>query len=284
MALFDDKYFTFDDVSKTLIFKSDACDIVQTMVPGDIRNSAKNVVIPDGIQSIGSLAFSHWSNLDCVVISDSVQRIRFRAFNQCRNLKDITFGRGIKVIEDNCFHECSALKNVYIENLSSWCKIDFQSKFASPLIYGAKLYLDYNPVIDLTIPDNISQISTYAFAGCKSIKSVIIPDSIKKIGLGAFCNCPKLERVKMCNGVETIDIWAFYNCVSLKYMNLPDSIEHIGYKALETNSRNIKIRCKKTAYLKQWSEKNNVNCSISKIDDFVNSIDITDSINNPKGI
>lgn len=39
---------------------------------------------------------------------------------------------------------------------------------------------------EIVIPQGVTQIDSYAFAGCANLKSVIIPDSVKVIGEYAF--------------------------------------------------------------------------------------------------
>ncbi len=43
-----------------------------------------------------------------------------------------------------------------------------------------------NDVVDVIIPKSVTKIDDWAFAGCKSLKSVAIPKSVTEIGEGAF--------------------------------------------------------------------------------------------------
>ena len=44
-------------------------------------------------------------------------------------------------------------------------------------------------VINVAIPNNITQIGEDAFRDCKRLKSIVLPSSITKIKSGAFRNC-----------------------------------------------------------------------------------------------
>ena len=50
-----------------------------------------NVIIPDGVTSLSSLAFGHNSKLTSITIPDSVTSIADSAFNSCPNLKTINY-------------------------------------------------------------------------------------------------------------------------------------------------------------------------------------------------
>ena len=55
----------------------------------------------------------------------------------------------------------------------------------------------------------ITSIGGYAFAYCKSLKSVTIPNSVTSIGGGAFTGCESLTSVTIPNSVTSIGSYAF---------------------------------------------------------------------------
>ena len=44
-------------------------------------------------------------------------------------------------------------------------------------------------LVDLTIPDSVTHIGHFAFAGCHALANLTIPDSVTHIGGGAFHSC-----------------------------------------------------------------------------------------------
>lgn len=116
-------------------------------------------------------------------------------FYGCANLKDFGMPSSITYIGESAFEECNSLRNVYIIDLSAWCKIDFENETSNPLYYqsvikgGTKLYLNGNLLTELIIPDDITKIKDYTFKGCYSLERIIIPDYVSSIGNDAFLGC-----------------------------------------------------------------------------------------------
>ena len=65
--------------------------------------SVKQVIIGDGVTTIGSDAFRECSFLTSVTIPNSVTTISSDAFSYCRSLTSVTIGNGVRTIEGGCF-------------------------------------------------------------------------------------------------------------------------------------------------------------------------------------
>lgn len=77
-------------------------------------DSVNEVVIPDGITSIGKWAFSGCSDLKKVTISNSVTQIKHCAFEGCINLKNVIIPDSVELIDSVAFDSCYNLKTVVI--------------------------------------------------------------------------------------------------------------------------------------------------------------------------
>ena len=133
-------------------------------------------------------------------------------FYDCANLQNITLQENITTIGYNAFYGCDALTNVYITDLSAWCKISFNGDASNPISRGAKLYLNNILITELTIPDDITEIKDYAFCGYESVIKVTIPDHVISIGYCAFNGCDALTNISIGNGVTSIRANAFSYC------------------------------------------------------------------------
>ena len=128
-----------------------------------------------------------------IIIPEGVTTINDYAFYYCTSLESISFPTSLTSIGYNAFEECTKINKVYAENLESWLKIDFASKYSTPMSYASNLYCNGNLVTDIVIPDNIVTLNDYAFYGCNCLTSIIIPDSVSYyVGYDAFGGCYKI--------------------------------------------------------------------------------------------
>ena len=185
-------------------------------------SNLKNVTIGNSVTSIGSWAFESCVALNSVTIPDSVTFIGSDAFRGCKSLSSVTMGNGLVTVWGGAFDKCNVLTDVYIADLSAWCKIQFKDSTANPLAYAHNLYLNDVLVTELVIPNDIVSIGSYAFYNCSEVTSVVIPDSVAKIGDYAFCGCVKMVYVAIGSSVESIGKAAFSGCYVLKGVYISD--------------------------------------------------------------
>ena len=98
-------------------------------------------------------------------------------------------------------------------------------------------------VTDIHMANSVTDIGSYAFAGCTSLTGITMPDSIQDIKFWTFAGCVSLEIIKIPETVVEIGYEAFYACSSLKSIVIPDNIEKIGNFAFRdcTSLTNLKI-------------------------------------------
>ena len=82
--------------------------------------SGGDVVIPDGVTTIGQYAFGGCTNLTSITIPDSVTSIGWGAFYDCTGLTSVTIGNGVADIGGQAFFRCSELPSIRIgKNVTS---------------------------------------------------------------------------------------------------------------------------------------------------------------------
>ena len=84
----------------------------------------------------------------------------------------------------------------------------------------------------ITVPSTlggypVTGIASAAFAGCTELTDVTIPNGVTDIGTFAFDGCG-LESVSIPNSTASIGDWAFRNCMWLKTVTIPNSVTSIG--------------------------------------------------------
>lgn len=180
------------------------------------------------------------SKITSIIIPDGVKRIGESTFYDCRNLSSIKIPGSVEIIGSGAFSSCSALTSVYYTgDIASWCRITFGNvdslwgdESSNPLYYAHNLYIDNKLVKDITIPETITEIKSYAFCGWNGT-SVTIPNSVEVIRYSAFSGCTGLIDISIPDSVTTIYAFAFYNCSALENITLP----FVGYKAREGSDK-----------------------------------------------
>ncbi len=170
--------------------------------------------LPSNLKSIGSKAFLQNPSLKGdVIIPEGVTTIGDAAFSGCSSITSVTIPEGVTDIETGSFATCSSLTNITLP--SSLTRIGNNS------FYGCKT------LTNIQIPNNVKEIGSYAFANCSSIKNIEIPSGVTKINSSTFHFCTSLESVKIPSGIIEIGNEAFLRCESLESINLPESLETI---------------------------------------------------------
>lgn len=162
-----------------------------------------------------------------------VTEIGRRSFMNNTALTSVTFPASITKVGYDAFWECSNLTKVEAANLQSWCNIDFEMDegaghgiSSNPLMYANHLFVNGNKIIDLIIPDEVTEIKDWAFAYMTGLKSVKMPASVTTIGARAFLECNSLYDVTLSENLTAIGLGAFCR-TNLLSIDFPESLKTI---------------------------------------------------------
>ncbi len=210
---------------------------------------------PDGLVIIDNCLIEYKGTCpDEVVIPNGVRFIADSAFSDCSGLTSVTIPSSVMSIGSSAFFDCSGLTRVDIDDLAAWSGIEFANAPANPLYYAGHLYLNGEEIKDLTVPEDVTSIRSYAFYGCSGLTSVSIPSSVTSIESSAFDGCSGLtsvtipacvttlsdtfpsayrtiQKVVICEGVTGIERYAFKGCSGLNSVTIPSSVTSIGSDA-----------------------------------------------------
>ncbi|MCR5653220.1 MAG: leucine-rich repeat protein, partial [Ruminococcus sp.] len=170
----------------------------------DYNGSSAKVKIPDWdgkgnfVTSIDEYAFTGNTDITEVIIPDGVESIGTEAFKRCTSLTSVTIPNSVVSIAQKAFYGCSGLTSVTIpDSVTTIDKYAFQG---------------CSSITSVTIPDSVTSISSYAFADCSSLAIVTIPDSVTSIGECAFLSCSSLNEATIPASVTSIKSTAFLDC------------------------------------------------------------------------
>ncbi len=156
----------------------------------DYADKISQVIIEDGVESIGSYAF-YKSLAMSVQIPETVTSIKKAAFGESK-LMEITVPGSVKEIGDEAFYNCQSLKSA-------------------------------------TFYEGVQSIGVNAFHKC-GIAYLDFPASITSVGAGAFMECDSLVRVRFAPGEQTVSLGdnLFSKCTWLSDVTLPVKADKIS--------------------------------------------------------
>ena len=140
--------------------------VTKVTIPKDVKigryafyhcDTLKEVIMENGVTSIGDGAFYYCSSLTDIVIPESITKINNEMFRNCASLTSITLHDGITSIGNSAFNGCLSLESI-------------------------------------VLPSGVTSIGSVAFAACP-LKDIVIPDSINYIGDAVFLSCSSLTSV-----------------------------------------------------------------------------------------
>ncbi|MBR5246437.1 MAG: leucine-rich repeat domain-containing protein [Clostridia bacterium] len=187
----------------------------------------KEIVIADGVTTIGCYAFGHMSYFTSITIPNSVTTIDSYAFYFCDNIANVTIPDSVTTIGQYAFLACNSLTNITIpdsvttigqyafrmcENLTN-ITVDSNNKNYSNDKYGVLFNKDKTTLIQ--------------YPTGKANTSYTIPDSVTTIENDAFDYC-HLTNVTFGKGVTTIGYREFYHCDNLTKVTVDSNNEYFS--------------------------------------------------------
>ena len=155
------------------------------------REDILRLELPDGLTSVGDLAFYDCKNLTAVVIPDTVEHIGDYAFAKCEGVALLDLGDGLRTVGEASFSDCYDLRA-------------------------------------LRLPDSLESMDLKAFYRCESITTVTIPASVTEVGVSAFGYCKSLISADIQATLDVLPEYMFYGCERLSTVKLPDTLSDIS--------------------------------------------------------
>jgi len=199
--------------------------------PSGLTNT--DYTIPEGVVTIAENAFWFSKNLVKITIPGSVTSIVGAPFLDCAGLIDICVNStnpAYSSLHGVLFDKAQDTLLQYPPGLTNAGYIVLDSVTT---IQGYAFY-DCTNLVNITIPNGVTNLGFAAFLGCSSLASVIIPNGVSSIPQQAFAQCPNLASVIIPDSVTNIGPLAFNDCASLTSITIPASVNDIESLAFDS--------------------------------------------------
>ena len=260
--------------------------IIEDGVLISYTGNAEEVIIPDGVTTIGYEAFYNNETIKKVVIPEGVTVIKRDAFSWCVNLSEIDIPESVEEISI-----LSVLQTKWIEDqrkldpfvVVNGILIDGSTVEGRVIIpntvrmIGEKAFSSNNKITSVDIPSSVQVIGEGALADCQRIMKVTMTDSVKVIGQVAFYRCRALTSIKLSNNVTILDgdvfsfcsslqnivlpkklkeiSWAFWNCKKLRYVTVSSGVKEIAELAFKGCDKNLTFYGTSNEHVKKFAKE-----------------------------
>ena len=146
----------------------------------------KSLIIPEGVVSIGNMAFIGCSSLASVTLPNSLVSMGEAVFSNCKSLTTINIPSGLSTIKYRTFHTCTKLASIVIP--------DTVTSLGSQVFVNSGLR-------NVTLSSSLSALPHSTFAGCTSLETITIPSNIRSIADSCFSSCVNLTEI-ICESIE----------------------------------------------------------------------------------
>lgn len=150
---------------------------------------------------IGNSPFYLNKDIKEIVIGDGVTSIGMSVFDSCSSLTSIEIPVGVTSLKDFVFYGCSSLTSITIpEGLTS---------------IGGGVFQNCSSLTSIAIPAGVTSIGSSAFESCSSLTSIAILAGATSIGKSAFKDCSNLNTI-YCYKNSTADKYTDYPSIAKK--------------------------------------------------------------------
>ena len=165
----------------------------------------ENVVLDEGIVTIGSRAFTYATSLQSITIPTTVTTIGIYAFSGITSLQTVTFATTIingdeedsnlRSIADYAFYGCTNLSSIeFSDSLVSIGKYAFSGSSTSPMSLSTVTFKHNATTTSHNVC--IDSIGSYAFAYNDGLHSLVFNCKVNEIKNGAFFSCTALDFIE----------------------------------------------------------------------------------------
>lgn len=187
-----------------------------------------DLIIPDGVTTIGAYAFVNCSCIDSVKFPNGLEHIGAEAFHGCNLEQDVIIPNGIKTIGKQAFYGCNfksielglSLETIGEEALAirnlTYIKVNAQNEYYCS-VDGVLFSKDMTQIVCYPcnkegeyycVPDSVELISPYAFSCVNVLKTIDCGKNVSRIMDGVFWGS-SINSAIVHTSINVIDQGAF---------------------------------------------------------------------------
>ena len=174
------------------------------------------VHVPAGVKAIGKCCFKGLS-VEQVILPDGLKSIGDGAFSECRSLVSVKIPKSVNYFGKCVFMHCTALKKI---TLPAVAHISY------------RCFYHCNSLEMLALPEGVVSIGIQAFRACLALKTITFPSTLRSIEEKAFDSC-SIEELTLPDGFERLGEAAFSGCAQLRRVTIPDSVSDLGVETFD---------------------------------------------------
>ena len=144
-----------------------------------LRSYIREVVVQEGVKSVGKNAFNNLNNLTKVSLPSTLETIGEYAFSSCEKLNEINLPENLTEIGSYAFYNCESLKRI-------------------------------------TVPGGVENLPDGVFRRCLALETVTLNSGLKRMGYELFAECSSLKAIVIPAGVSNMGSQMFRYCRALK--------------------------------------------------------------------
>ena len=227
----------------TMVGDTELKEISKYAYANNASLNGKEVVIPEGVETIGAGAF-RGTGITKVVVPSSVTKIDPYAFAECPNLETVILLCDLEEIPAYAFYNSKKLTNVQLPGSLktvgdyAFMATDIRSLYIGENVesIGFEAFRDCAALAELNFAEQstLKVIGQAAFSGCRSLQKVIMPDTVEVLKYSAFVGCYALEEVYVSAGLQVMEAYAFSACPVLTTFTMGNGAKMLGDYAFYT--------------------------------------------------
>ena len=159
-------------------------------------NKLKDVVLPEGLEGIGSNVFTSPYITSLIIPSNVTTMNSNPPFYGCKKLETVIFAEGRSEIPYGILRDCQSVKTIVLpEGITSLGSDAFEGtgietvELPNSLERIRSAFYKCEKLKEIVIPANVKEIGSSAFYGCSKMNAAVIPRSVTRIGEAAFSGC-----------------------------------------------------------------------------------------------